>query len=327
MQQSNRNKSNAGWSAVKFAIAATALWFIYRNVLRKEETGAWMNDFMNVVGRPGSETRVLLILLLAPLNWGIEAWKWKFMICPMEEVSFAKAFKAVFSGMTVSFFTPNRVGEYAGRVFHLVKADRIKATLATVIENYSQLLVTILTGFFSLAFYLFNYTFIPVWMKWAICCGVGALTVLGAFLFLHVELLEAMIRKLKLPEKWKSYAAVFSMYSMAQLLSVTGLSFLRFLVFSLQFYLLIGVFGLDLPYLSSMLMICMTYYAMAVVPTIALTEMGVRGAVAAYFFSRLTYDTLPVVAASVSLWMINVVLPAFLGVLFVFQFRLGRRQM
>ena len=52
--------------------------------------------------------------------------------------------KAVFSGITVSTFTPNRIGEYGGRVFCLEKGDRIKAVFITILCSMSQLLTTVI---------------------------------------------------------------------------------------------------------------------------------------------------------------------------------------
>ena len=50
------------------------------------------------------------------------------------------------SGVTVSIFTPNRTGEFAGRVLHLDAGIRIKAAIASVIGSMNQLLITIIAG-------------------------------------------------------------------------------------------------------------------------------------------------------------------------------------
>jgi hypothetical protein len=73
-----------------------------------------------------------------------------------------------------------------------------------------------------------------------------------------------------------------------------------------------------------MLMIAMTFFVMSVVPTFAIAELGIRAAVAAYFFGKLTIDVLPVLNATFSLWLINLAIPALAGSIFIFHFRLEK---
>ena len=68
---------------------------------------------------------IALVFLLMLLNWLIETWKWKLAIRKVQQVSLLKAFKAVLSGVSFSTTTPNRVGEYAGRVLFLDDGNRI----------------------------------------------------------------------------------------------------------------------------------------------------------------------------------------------------------
>ena len=42
--------------------------------------------------------------------------------------------------INISTFTPNRIGEYGGRVFCLEKGDRVKGVLITIIGSIAQFL-------------------------------------------------------------------------------------------------------------------------------------------------------------------------------------------
>ena len=61
------------------------------------------------------------------LNWGIEARKWQMVVSKNSPVSFNTSFKAIFAGNALAFFTPNRTGEYFGRMLYLEsgKEDRV----------------------------------------------------------------------------------------------------------------------------------------------------------------------------------------------------------
>ena len=47
-------------------------------------------------------------VLLIPVNWGLEALKWKTAIKSTYPISFINAFKAVLSGISISVTMPNR---------------------------------------------------------------------------------------------------------------------------------------------------------------------------------------------------------------------------
>jgi hypothetical protein len=87
---------------------------------------------------------------------------------------------------------------------------------------------------------------------------------------------------------------------------------------------LLKLFGCNLNTLEGLMMISLTFFVMSVVPTFTIAELGIRGAVAAYFFSKLTIDVLPVLNATFSLWLINLVIPALAGAIFIFHFRLEK---
>ena len=59
---------------------------------------------------------------------------------------------------------------------------------------------------------------------------------------------------------------------------------------------------------------------------IALTELGVRGALAAWVFQPVTEQVSGVLLATSALWVINLVLPALIGLLFVFDFKFVKKR-
>ena len=74
------------------------------------------------------------------------------------------------------------------------------------------------------------------------------------------------------------------------------------------------------------------YYALVAIPTIALIELGVRGNVIIYLFdlyfkSSDTFSedmSLAVFTASSALWLINIILPAIVGTIFVYRLKFFR---
>jgi uncharacterized membrane protein YbhN (UPF0104 family) len=93
-------------------------WSIYRQI--KNQSGleqAWQSIKESL----GSIKllNIVAVLLLMFVNWSIEAIKWKISIKKVQQVSFGKALQAVLSGVSFAVSTPNRMGEYLGRVLYM----------------------------------------------------------------------------------------------------------------------------------------------------------------------------------------------------------------
>ena len=262
------------------------------------------------------------------VNWSIDAIKWQFLVSKLEKVSFWLALKAVFLGITVSIFTPNRIGEFGGRVFCLQQADRLKAVLVTIFGNITQLVITIIFGVLAFLFFSSQYNYLLFTKS---DYGIYILLVLSLvvllflmYLLYNVSQLSSLFSRWKFLEKYKSYAPVFSLFSAKDISKVLFLSILRYAVYSFQFYLLIKFVNIEIYFLQSMTMSALTFLSMSLIPTIALTELGVRGSVAIYFFGFISSNALAIMTASFALWVINLVLPAIIGVFFVYQLKFFR---
>jgi uncharacterized membrane protein YbhN (UPF0104 family) len=310
---------------IKVLIAIVALVFIYREVQLKDQD----TDLSFGIGVLAQNLQILLLLIvMMMLNWGLEAYKWCTLVKPIEEISWWKSLKAVFSGITIALFTPNRVGEYGGRVFHLKKADRIDAVLLTIVGSYAQLVVTLVTGIVATIFYLPTYVGLgpisPMQYNLIGLLMLG-LAILLVILFLNTRLLTTIINRLPISEKYRHYAKVFEYHSSATLWKVFLASLGRYHVFTGQFFILLHLFGIEIGYLNAMLMISMTYFVMTAVPTIAITELGVRGSMAVYFLGMLSANVKSIFMASSMLWLINLAVPAIIGVVYIFQLRFFRK--
>jgi uncharacterized membrane protein YbhN (UPF0104 family) len=89
---------------------------------------------------------LIVVMLLMILNWSIESVKWKLSVKKIQEVSFIRAFKAVLSGVSFSVSTPNRMGEYLGRILYMDEGNRLKTVSTTIVGSISQLIITLLMG-------------------------------------------------------------------------------------------------------------------------------------------------------------------------------------
>lgn len=265
---------------------------------------------------------------MMPVNWFLEALKWRFIISKEEKISISHSLLAVLGGITVSMLTPNRTGEYLGRVFIL--KSPVKGILLTLTGSFSQLIITFILGCISLIFtlpILVNYLDIDAANGLQLIRLVLLLFIFSAFFVYFYFPLSYKITEMPVFrrfEKFKNYAALSKAFTKTDLFKILSISLLRYMVFTTQYYLLLLIFGIDIRPVEAFLLISIQYFIMAFIPSIALSEIGFRGSVAIFIFSvfaeyskntPLSGDqALSVAFASVALWIINLAVPALAGI-------------
>jgi hypothetical protein len=326
---------------IRLTIVALSVGFIYWKVFAKGDIDGLLDSVKSVDRKPGFINGLLLIFVLMVVNWSIETLKWQKLISKIERISFRKALQSVLSGITVSIFTPNRTGEFIGRAFTLKNEEPGKAVLLTIIGSLSQLLVTILVGTIALAFSYRNYlpagTNLPGWAHLGMISGIVVLNISLISFFFNVPVFGLSIKNLfrKPNSRMVSYLKVISSLSRKELLWVYLLSLARYVFFSFQFYLMFRLFGIHLPLEAAIFIIPLIYLALAVIPTFALSELGVRGSISifligGYYLSNSGVsisekESLVIILAAGVLWVINLAIPAILGIPFVFKLQFFRK--
>jgi len=254
------------------------------------------------------------------VNWGLEAFKWKLLIRSLEPVSYLTSIQSIFAGVTISIFTPSRLGEFVGRIFFLEKADKIQATLKSFIGSIMQLLVTVIAGiaaYMVLDIYYRNY----FGSQQFISFQNAAILVFCSVLLIALAVWIYSKRN-KQFINYKKYIEAFTDYPPSELLAIFGLSLLRYLIFSLQYYMILQFFGVNAGITILFSLIALTFFVTSVIPTFSLTEIAVRSATAIYFFGTISIDSTAIIAASLLLWIINLAIPALIGSVCVLRLKL-----
>ncbi len=320
----NSRKSLFSW-ILKFLIIGASFWIIYTEVFKREDAGHYFSDFADLIQTSHFLNLFLPVIFLMFANWFIESMKWRMLVRKVEEITALQAVEAVLTGITISFFTPNRIGEYAGRVFYLKKADRIKASIIAVIGSLGQMLITLLFGGLALIYYFYYIVPLDGFLAATISSLVLILIVLAFIWYFNLTLFTSNIVKWKVFKNIKQYPEVLGYYSGRELLSVILFSVARYLIFTTQYFLLLRALNVDLDFLAGFMMISMVFFVVTAVPTIALTELGIRGATAIYFIGLLSTDHFGILMSSFLLWMINLVVPASIGAVLVLNFKIFRK--
>lgn len=278
-----------------------------------------------------SEYEILLLVItisLMILNWVLESKKWNLLIQPVEHQKFVSSIISVLSGLTFAIFTPNRLGEFGGRILQIEKGDRVKGAIAFFTGSFSQLIITIFFGSISLLFYLFYDPNVNIQYSWPIILTSSILIFILNFLllliFLNTRSLYNLIKRIKLFSKKKKYFVIFKIYKTRFLTNILLISLSRYLIFIIQFYLLLLLFEVHIPFLQALYLISLMYLIATVVPTFSISEVITRGSVTVFLLGSIVDKPLHITAAYFALWIVNLAIPALIGSLFIIKIKFFR---
>ena len=301
---------------------------IYHQIQRQPN---WKDSFLQIIRAFDSTDiwKLMAVCFFMLLNWGLEARKWQLVIRRIQPISCIQALKAIFTGTTLAFFTPNRMGEYIGRVLYIEEGKRIKAVSLTIVCSMAQLLVTIVLGIAGVIFIRQELlvregagSSVIFWMNLVLYISIPVALILTLFYF-KLSLVVRWVEKIPFIEKFTNYIRVLDNFEASTLLSILSLSVLRYGVFVIQYYWLFDVFKVELNEWQVFWSVSVVFLVLAIVPSIALlTELGVRWQTSIEVIRLFSTNVVGILATSLAIWMINLVIPALVGSLLILNIRL-----
>ena len=261
-----------------------------------------------------------MVIFLALINWGIEARKWQVLLKPLQRIRFLRAYRSVLSGLALSLNTPNRMGEYGGRILYVKEGSRLKAISLSIVGSISQLIITLILGCLGLMYLLF-FQNLPTgyvmglslyWIKVLLFISSIA-TALIILFFFRLSWLIKLLEKIPGSSKFIGYFNVLEAFTAKLLLRLLSLSFFRYLVFVLQYILLLQVLHVDIFWFDSFCIITILFLVLAIVPSFAIADLGIRGKFSTGLFSLYSQNTVGILGTTFGIWFINLFIPALAG--------------
>lgn len=307
--------------ALKLLIAALLGWAIYRQVFEKQQVEELWAALLRHFYYPNL-LWLVAVVLLAPLNMALEAMKWRQLISGFSQLGFWQTFKAVLAGTAIAIITPNRVGEYGGRVLFVEEGQGWKSVIATMVGSLAQLLALLSVGmvggvFFSLKFLEPE----PYLVAVSISLGAAFLGLLF-FSYFNIDVVVPLAKRIPYIDHFKKplrHLTVLRHYHKRELGRALAFAFFRYFVYSSQYYLLLQFFGVPAPWLLGMAGIATIFLVQASVPLPPAMGLLARGEIALFVWGFFTKDNMDILAATFSLFVINIAVPALLGLVFIVQ--------
>lgn len=270
-----------------------------------------------------------MVILFVFVNWGLEARKWQVLMQVLQPISFSTAFKSVLCGVTFSLNTPNRMGEYGGRILFVDEGKRIKAVTLSIAGGMAQLIITMLMGCLGLLYVLLKPGTTDLtmgisffWLK-IFLYGSTLGTLAFIFFFFRLGWLIRLLQKLPYSQRFLKYMHVLETFDAKILLRLLFISLLRYIVFVLQYIFMLQLLQVEQNMWAGFWIITVMFWILAIIPSFAIADLGIRGTVAKTLFSY-SSNTLGILTATFGIWFVNLFIPALIGSLLILGIKIKK---
>lgn len=308
--------------AIKLLIIIALSVAVYIQITKHENlTDLWRN-FTEKISAGQTIHFLLLLIFFMPVNWLLETLKWWVLFPVNSNLSFSTLLKAVLAGISIALFTPNRIGEYGGRLLCLKKNDRWDGFIAAVVGSFCQMLVLIgvgLMGVVYLSEHLIN------WNSQTFYSLVGIVSLLFlAMLGIYFNIGLLVKRLSSLSHKQWAKASIEKLGFMAHykrqtLLLALLLGTTRYTVYTLQYFWALRFYGVNLNPEEALAGIAGIFLFQTILPLPPVIGLVARGEFALLIWNHFDVNEISIVGATLTLFVINLCIPALIGVLYLLK--------
>lgn len=315
------NKSTKIWLNYLLGgtISILLLWGIYLQVLSQLE-----RVDIATLWETGADYFLWVCVILMPINLLLEAKKWQILAGSAQPLSFKGALASYLGGIAFSLVTPNRLGEYPGRMLYLKRKNTVRLVSVSLLGALTQMLTLFFYGTLGLLYFNLNF-YHPLAL---ILLIIAALITVGlGIAFWSFETWLPLIERIKWLRRFRIYKKLLKRFSAKEQLTILGISVLRYSIYTAQYLFLLYWFNVSMPFFGGFWICALFFWVITVIPSITIVELGERGQVSLVLFNHLTgysENTVGILAATVGIWCINLVVPAVLGSILLLRMRFLR---
>ena len=260
-----------------------------------------------------------ICIALMFINTSLEGVKWYLLTNSVEQISYRRAFSSYLAGVAFSIITPNRIGEYPGRILYLGRKHTFRYINVSILGIIAQLWTVYIFGMAGLIYYNINFPAPIAKIALGLCILAN---ILAALFYWRFESLLPVLEKARWLRRFAVYGKLLNRITTGKEIMVLVISIVRFTIFTAQYLILLKWMNVTVPPATGFLMAALFFWVMAVIPSIALTELGVRGEVSLFLFQHFSSNTVGVLAATMGIWMLNLIVPSIFGSILIMRMRL-----
>ena len=266
---------------------------------------------------------IVACILLMPLNWLLESRKWQLLVRSFYNLDLGSSFKGILSGLTIGIITPQRIGEYGGRLLVLPAKFNWEGISSTFLCSIAQNMVNVILGLVG-AFIFLQYHVFDFGQKYLIYIALGGFCLLAVIyiLLINIAYVKRVLSRLGLKERLRPILEKLRYLKTTPnltKLAVLNIAFLRYIIYVIQYVLILKFFGIDISWFTGVTGVALIYLLQTGIPLPPLIGIAARGEIALMVWGQFDNNSLGILSASYTLWIINLIIPSLLGLFFVLR--------
>ncbi len=294
----------------KIIIAAGLLYFLIQTVDYNKIVNALEEANLFLIG---------FVLLLGLVNIFLQYSKWKLTCSEILKVDDGpKIFRSLFYGFSAGIITPLRLGEYVGRGIEFKDKSLVQVTVATLIDKFFPLLMVAFIGSVSSLLFIYFYYSVSLYIVVTLFAVIFTLFYILILLLLSQRFwnnfLFSKLRSSKNLQKIFDKLKVFQNLNRNYFYKMTLISFLFYACFLIQYALLVSAFSHHFDYLNYLWAANLIMFTKTIIPPVSMGELGIREGASVYFLTQMGESASIAFNASIFLFIINLLIPALVGV-------------
>lgn len=296
---------------LKICIGLAIGCIIYYQLMIKNDF-QWDDLDMSITINSGRVHLLIFAVFLMPLNWFIEAKKWHYLMWKSTDIDISLAIKNVLRGISFGIISPQRLGEYYGRMLALPSLEqRYDSAAATLMTSIAQNTCNVGFGLFFIQDILLD-RMMPGDYSLDNSNYLYGLTCLAVLLYFNLNHLVKLFVKLPLRFVKRIFKSLnhVNFWDKAYVLL---LSACRYMVYTTQFVLILMFFGAEVNRFLLMGGISVIYLIQSGIPLPGGFALIARGSIALFVLTKLGVGEGIIIGATMGIWVINLVIPAFFG--------------
>ena len=269
---------------------------------------------------------LILALIFSGINIFLQYWKW-YVVC--EKILGAKNKKKIlislFQGISGGSFTPARVGEYFGRAIAFKDKSLTQVSIATVVDKFFLLAVITVVGSITSVLFLHFYYQLNIYITISLLSGILLVSYLVVFILINQgNWKSSLISKINKYEKLSNLLKkLFILKQMDRSFSIKLIliTFLFYITIIFQYGVLIAAFSNHFEVINYLWAGTLVMFSKSIIPPVTIADLGVREGASVFFIKIFGEIGSVGFNAAIFLFLINILLPSLIGILFLFKKR------
>ncbi len=255
---------------------------------------------------------LMVAVLLVPVNWGLEMMKFHALLGDAGTVPRKATCQSVLAGITASMFLPNRMGEFAGRMLFFPADQRPKVVSATMAGSVIQAIWIALIGG-SVVLFSDHMGAVRdlVQLSWRSVIITVSCLVAGILIVRMNPTLRRFFQR--------TIEHFRNILGTAAVTTAGGWALLRYVTYCFQFVLLLYFVGLDQNIGHLFIFVFTIFFLQTILPLPPALGWMTRIQLAVLLGGVMVMQPVQAAAASLLLWLINLLIPGLFGAALLFR--------